>query len=334
MTHRPLVFCLFCILLVAILPAFAQSGRATIDSPDHLLATNVNGVVSTLDGKPMSGVHVELQQIPTAHVVASGYTLINGSFEFLNVLPGRYEIVATEGLQQTREMVQVREMVATVEIRMGSASPATAGNTVSVAQMQVPDKARKELHKAEESLHKRKTDDARQHVKKALEIAPQYAAALTLNGILDLGENQFDQARATCEQAIRFDPNYGMGYVVLGASYNSLARFDAAVRSLERGLALLPQSWQGHFELAKALLGKARYQESLQQIDRAAELVPSSYPAVHLLRAHALLGLKNYSDAITELERYLGGAPNGLDAASARETLDQARAFAATRSAK
>jgi tetratricopeptide (TPR) repeat protein len=334
MNHRAL---LLCTLLLASVAAFTQGRRGTMVPRTDITGTaTVTGTVRSFDGKPIPDVHVEIRQDGNGHPIASAYTLPSGSFEFMNVPRGRYEVVARIGLQETREPLQLQEMNATVEIRMGDMSAAsTAGSgTVSVAQMKVPEKARKEFHKAEEAMRKHKIEDSRQHIENALQLAPNYAAALTLRGILDLGENKFDQARSECEQAIGSDPNYGMGYVVLGATYNAMARFDDALRTLERGVALVPQSWQGHFEMSKALLGKAHYEEALRQINRAGELVPASYPAIHLVRAHAFLGLKNYSQAITELEQYLGGAPNGVDAANARETLDEARAFTAAHGSK
>ena len=50
---------------------------------------------------------------------------------------------------------------------------------------------------------------------------------------------------------------------------------------------------------------------------------------IHLIKAHALLGLKNYDLAVAELEQFLGNRPDGVDSAKARETLNQVRAFMA-----
>ncbi len=337
MNYRPL---LLCTLLLASLTIFAQNRKqmAGINGPPNLGgfgSTTVSGTVRALDGKPVQDARVEIRQFGTLQPVASGYTLPNGTFELANVPAGHYEIVVVMGLQETHEELRVNELDSSVDLRIANPGASSdGGTTVSVAQLKIPDKARKEFHKAEEELHKHKPDAAREHIQNALQIAPNYAAALSLRGVLDLGENRLAQASSECEQAIKFDPNYGMGYVVLGATYNTMARFEDAERALQHGLLLVPQSWQAHFELAKALLGKTRYQEALRQIDQAGELVPSSYPAIHLVRAHALLGLKNYSQAIAELEQYLGGAPNGVDAAGARETLDQTRAFAAAQGSK
>jgi regulator of sirC expression with transglutaminase-like and TPR domain len=52
---------------------------------------------------------------------------------------------------------------------------------------------------------------------------------------------------------------------------------------------------------------------------------------MHLVRAHIYLSQKNYPEAMTELEAYLQKAPQDANAAQARKTLDQVRAFAAAR---
>jgi thioredoxin-like negative regulator of GroEL len=332
---------LSCLLLLASLAALAQSGfgvpRQTVmyNDPMRGMGSTLSGSVRTIDGRPVPNARIEVRDLGTLQVVASGYTLPGGAFEFSSLPSGRYEVVASAGLQEARERVDLMGMY-NVDLRIGDVAQRDGGggSTVSVAQLKIPDKARKALHKAEQALQNHQLEEARKQIDKALQVAPKYSAALTMRGILDLSENRLQQAQTACEQAIRSDSNYAMAYVVLGATYNVLDRFEDALRTLNQGLALSPNSWQGHFEMAKALLGKAQYAESLRQINRAAQLVPASYAPVHLVRAHALLGLKNYPQAIAELEQYLGGAPDGADAASARQTLDQVRAFTAARASK
>jgi hypothetical protein len=54
------------------------------------------------------------------------------------------------------------------------------------------------------------------------------------------------------------------------------------------------------------------------------------YAPAHLVRAHALLGLKAYSDAVAELETAIGDDPSGANSEEARRTLGQVKAFMAT----
>jgi regulator of sirC expression with transglutaminase-like and TPR domain len=82
--------------------------------------------------------------------------------------------------------------------------------------------------------------------------------------------------------------------------------------------------------MAKAQLGKGDYQKALAAIDRAGQTGPAEYAPIHLVRAHALLGLKAYQQAMVELETYVSGDPKGADVANVRKTLDQVKAFVAT----
>lgn len=298
-----------------------------------MVQNSLSGAVRTLDGKPVRNARVELRTVPTGQTIVSAYTLPNGTFEFSDVAPGVYEVVATFGVDEARQRVELYQPDPSVQLTLSShqADSTTAGSaTVSVAQMKVPDKARKLFQKADQAFQKQKFQQAREYVQKALQAFPAYAQALTLRGILNLQDNKLDDARTDLEQAIKDDASYGMGYVVLGTTYTLLKRFDDSVRTLERGIALSPSSWQGYFELSKAYLGKGQFPAAVRQIDKAAQLAPPDYSAIHLVRAHALLGVKDYNQAVAELEQFLGSNPTGADSALARDTLNQVKAFMAS----
>jgi tetratricopeptide (TPR) repeat protein len=294
------------------------------------LQNSLTGTVRTFDGKPVQNARVELRTVSTAETIASGYTLPNGSFEFTDVPQGTYEVVATLGLDQTHQRVELYQPDPGIQLTLSGdhADPATAGNAiVSVAQMKVPEKAKKLFEKADQAFQKQKLSQAREQVEKALQAFPAYAQALTLRGILNLQDNKVDAARTDLEQAIKHDYSYGLSYLVLGTTYNLMKRFDDSVRTLQRGIALSPSSWQGYFELSKAFLGKGDFPAALRQINKAAEFGPANYSAIHLVRAHALLGMKDYNQAVVELEQFIGSNPTAADSARARETLNQVKAF-------
>jgi tetratricopeptide (TPR) repeat protein len=293
---------------------------------------SLSGSVRTAAGQPVRNARVEVRTILTAQLVASGYTVPNGSFEFANLPPGNYEIVVTQGVNEARQRVDLNQMAGGVHLIIGSDTAyASVGDksAVSISQLKVPEKARKLFAKAEEAFRKQNLSQAREQLEKALQAFPNYAQALTLRGILSLQDNRLDAACADLEQAVKDDYSYGMGYVALGATYNLMNRFDDSVRVLDRAVALSPSSWQAYFEFSKALLGKGQFEAALRQINKAGDLAPSNYPGIHLVRAHALLGIKDYNQAVAELEQFLGAQPGAADSAKARETLNQVRAFMA-----
>jgi tetratricopeptide (TPR) repeat protein len=290
---------------------------------------SISGSVNTVDGQPVSDARIELRS-STGATTVSGYTSLNGRFEFQNVPVGSYEIVADSGVDEARERVNVQNDLATVSLRLprvGAASSAGNNNTVSIAELKIPEKARNEDKKAREALQKQDTASARKHVEKALEIAPQFAAALTTRALIELDDNHLDPAIADLEKAVQLDAGYGLSFLVLGAAYNHLQHFDDAIRALDHGVALMPNYWQGYFELGKAYLGKNDLPHAQAQLDRCKQQAPPNYAPLHLVRANLELALRNYPEAMAELEAYLDREPTGETSARARKTLGEVKAF-------
>jgi tetratricopeptide (TPR) repeat protein len=178
-------------------------------------------------------------------------------------------------------------------------------------------------------VEKGKTADANKHLAKALELCPNYADALTLRGIFELNQKDSQSAIADLDKAIKADSNYAMAYMVLGSAFNMESKFDEALRVLQRGESLAPNYWQAHFEMGKSYIGKADYPAALRQLERAESLAPGQYPLIYLLRAHALMALKQYPDATVALQAYLQKDPQGRNSAQAHKMLEQAQAFMA-----
>lgn len=339
MKQQPIVI----ILAISLLGAGAAGqGRPSFNNSDvfgnptgmsagsHLYT--LSGMVRTNDGQPAKEARVEVTDLRTGQIAASAYTNSGGAFEVPNLNRGSYEVVAQLGLAEIRERVSVDGSDSTLALRLppvAAASKAGDHYSVSVAQMKVPEKARKAFNNAESAVKKQKLEDAQKNLAEALSIYPGYAEALTLRGILKLDAGQADAARADLEQAVDSDNNYSMGYIALGACYNMLTRWDDALRVLDRAVGLSPTSWQGYFEMGKSLIGKADYEAALRQLNRAEDMHPK-YPLLHLVKAHALLGLKNYAEAMSELEAYLEKEPAGAQSQEAKLTLEKVRAFAAS----
>jgi tetratricopeptide (TPR) repeat protein len=292
-------------------------------------SNSVSGSVRGADNRPLGNVHVELRD-SNGSVIGAVSTGNGGDFEFRQIAQGTYHVVATAGVDQAEERVEVNSWTTTVNLRMstsGSKPPSDGGrSTVSVAQYRVPERAREELRKAREASVKGKAPEAQNHVAKALEIYPQYADALTMRAILKLAARNAEGAVQDLEQAIQYDGSYAMAYLVLGSAFNSEAKFDDAIRALQRGETLSPDAWQAYFEMGKAYLGKTDYAAALHQLDRAQSLAPPDYPLIRLIRAHVLMQMDRYAEAVTDLQTYLDKNPEGADAELAQKMLDEAKA--------
>jgi tetratricopeptide (TPR) repeat protein len=202
-----------------------------------------------------------------------------------------------------------------------------SATSVSVAAYKVPDKAKKEYSKAQGALSKSNLDEALAHLNKAIETYAQYADALTLRAIVRMDKQDAPGALADLNTAIQADPGCSLAYFALGSVYNATNRFADAELALHSGLRLDPTSWQGYFELGKALVGKGDYQAGIDQLAKAQDFSSNKYAPIHLVKAHAMLALKQYPEAMAELQAFITQAPNDSRSAAARETLDKVNAF-------
>ena len=328
MVHRTLV-------VLAALLALSWTASAQMHSPNAgpFSSGSISGVVRTGDGQAAHDARIEVRSMSTGDVVGSTYSSPNGTFEVMNLPAGAYEVHAIAGTNDALERVDLRSGETFVSLRLPQSEAAQAGDggsTVSVAQFRVPSKARDVFHKAQKALDKGKFDETEKLVNKSLEIFPNYADALTLRALLRMDAGRTPEALDDLQKAIHDDPSYALAYLVMGAALNQSARFDDAIRSLQRGVSLNPASWQAYFEMGKAFVGKGDFPTAIRNLDRAQQMAPDTYAPLHLVKAHALLGLKSYADAMSELEKYLERDPYGQGSEQARQTLAKVKAFMAT----
>lgn len=293
---------------------------------------SISGVVQSLDGRPVRRATIDLRTMINGNVVASAVSAPNGTFTFSNVPDGDYEVVANVGVDQAHERVHCSRSDSQVTLRINApvAEPG-AGATVSAKSLAAPDKARNAFQKAFQFFQKNRFADAWALTEKALLAAPRYAQALTLRGILRINKSDTKGGLEDLQESLKSDPNYALAYFAMGAALNIDGKFDDAQRTLEQGLKIEPTSWQGYFELGKSMMGKSDYRSALKYIVKA-ESFQSGYAPIHLVKAHALMGLKIYDEATMELEEYIKADPTSPQAIQAKQSLEQARSFTTTAS--
>lgn len=321
------------LLLVSIVLAAITSTAQIYSLPDTGGPSGfhyaVSGVVRDTHNNPLSGVRVELQSRLTGHVVASGYTYPNGSFELRNVPQGEYEIVATSGLHEVRSRIDnpgCGDLVLRLAADGGADRGAGDSNTVSLAQMKVPGKARKLFQKAMNAFRRAKLDDAFSLVQQALGTYPNYPQALTLRGVMNMQRGDNQKAEPDLQKAVELDYSDDLSYVALASLYNTEGKFDQALQILDRGMSMHPNSWQALSEKARAEIGKRDFDSALKSLARAENYAPPTSAYLHLFRAKALAGINNIPGATMEVEKYLQLEPKGQNAEVAHKMLAELKA--------
>jgi Tfp pilus assembly protein PilF len=288
-------------------------------SPD-MLSTSLSGRV-VANGKPLSGVTVQLENPGTGMLVARDATGDAGQFKISGLKPGEYILVAEYQTQTVHDRISIAPLQPEIEINFPV--EASASSSVSVGELQVPEKARSRLRQAEQALAKNDINRAQQQLNEALQVAPRYAAALTLRGVIRLNAGETSAAINDFDYAIHSDPGYPYAYFAMGAALNELSRYSDARRAAEQGLRLEPRAWQGHFEVARALLGEGRAAPALEQLDEAKQTAPPTFAQLHLLRGTILLDVHRYRESAQELQEYLKLNPNAPGSERVKELLRQ-----------
>jgi tetratricopeptide (TPR) repeat protein len=328
MLYRPLLL-LSIVMAAYCCQAQRMNGFGSSDSSFGFNAS-LTGTVSDSSNRPIDGVRVELHDIMTGRSLADAFTLANGSFEITNIPRGTYEVVATAGVSEARSRLELdsdREISFRLPInKPGKSSQAS----ISLSQLNIPGKARHMLEKAEEAFHKARIEEAFSFVQKALVAYPNYAKALVLRGVLNMQKGDNKDAQPDLEKAVELDYGNDMGFIALASLYNNEGEFDRARMTLDHGMSLNPQSWQANLEMARAELGKGDFGAAVRSLDHAQMFATPQVTLVHLYRAQAFIGLKDYQAAIGELENYLNKNPHDANSDMARNTLTKLKEFTAS----
>jgi tetratricopeptide (TPR) repeat protein len=197
--------------------------------------------------------------------------------------------------------------------------------TVSVARLAVPGKANGEYQKGCGAYKDKHLDQAEKHLRKAIEIYPNYPAALVVLGQVLDEQHKRDDARQACSQAINIDPTYVAPYLCL-ADFSATDNDWKQVSNLsERALALDPASnpYSLYYTADAAFHLRDLYRAETNALAGVAVDPWHRLPQLHLLLAHIYAAKGDPFAETEQLREYLKMAPNSADAAGARNTLAQ-----------
>jgi tetratricopeptide (TPR) repeat protein len=210
-------------------------------------------------------------------------------------------------------------------IRAGRPSQQAKETSISIARLRVPAKARKLFEKSRKALLKHRYSVAEQNLTQALQHHPDFPEALTMLGYIQLDRGEWGAAEHNLRAAVRSDATYGLAYLVFSDLCNRQGHFDEALDMARRGQALLPDTWSVQYEMVRAFMGKGQFTLALQTSDDGLSRYRGTL--LHVARAHALIGLRRYSEAVAELRVYLAYEPNGDGAENAHALLKEIQGF-------
>jgi len=200
--------------------------------------------------------------------------------------------------------------------------------TVSVTRLLIPGKASSEYQKGCGAYKDKKLALAEDHVRRAIDIYPDYAAAwVVLGQVLD-AQSKRDDARSACSKASTIDPTYVAPYLCLAEFAATEENWKQVSTLADEALALDPvgNPYSLYYTADSALHLNNLAQAETNALAAVQLDAWHHLPQLHLLLAQVYAAKGDPRSETTELRTYLKIAPNSRDAAGAKETLAQIEA--------
>lgn len=133
--------------------------------------------------------------------------------------------------------------------------------------------------------------EAVEKLKKAVELAPDFAEAHYRLGLAynatrqrEEADKAFEGAVKAYEQVTKREPKNSDAYYFLGLSYEQLGKYDEAVKALKEAVKNSPEENDDkYFELANAHFKIAQYDEAVRALNKVLEINPNNFPAQEML---------------------------------------------------
>jgi tetratricopeptide (TPR) repeat protein len=176
------------------------------------------------------------------------------------------------------------------------------GSSVSVGELLIPDKARKELRRAQSALQSGDARSSARHLEKALQIYPNYLEGHNGLGARYIELHEYEKAAAEFQKAIDIDSRVMAPINNLSVALFQLQRYPDAEAAARRAHDLDPQNSTARYMLGAILVTEDRNPEEAMELLRPTK---SEYPDAYLLLAKILERRGNLEEAKKELRDYL-----------------------------
>jgi tetratricopeptide (TPR) repeat protein len=256
---------------------------------------------------------------------------LDGVFKFKDLPPTMYRLHILSNSGEMERSIEIGPTFADkkrrirITIEFDPELPREGRTTISVTQLTIPESAKKEYIKALEYLEGSATDNAVEHLKKAVEIAPHYSAALNRLGTISFMSTEYPQAEIYFREALKHSPDDYSPVVNLGAALLLQRKLDEALEMNGRSVKMNSRDPLARSQLGQTYLALGDIQKAIEQLIIAKSLDPShfSYPQLILAEIYRMQG--DSSRQISELEDFLDRHPDSEISGQIREVLKAAK---------
>lgn len=313
--------------LILLLAALARARTATENRYELL------GKILQSDGKPFRDVTpVIFIHGSTTPFVSQALAGPGGQFKFKDLPAGMYTLVmAVPRAGQIQRSVDVGPSFADrrgrVEVSFRfEAAPATEElQIVTANELSVSEKARQLYEKAQARLGKHDVAGAVESLKKAVDMAPQYADAWNNLGTISYQTQDYREAERYFREALRHQPHAFAPLVNLGGALLSQGRAKDSLPINLQAVHARPDDALAHSQLGQSYYFLGQLDDAEIHLKQAKTLDPRHFSFPQLVLAELYQRRQDYTAMAAELEEFLRYHPDSPPARAAQDLLKWAR---------
>lgn len=195
--------------------------------------------------------------------------------------------------------------------------------TVSVKRLSVSGKAQGEYQRGCGALKGKRWAEAEDHLRRAVDLYPDYAAAWVLLGQALISEKKSDDAKKACDKAREIDPGYVASYLCLAEFAANESDWPEVAKASAAALDIDPiGNPYSLYYAADAGLHQRQLSQAEMHAQAAVKLDTWHHiPELHMLLAQIYQEAGNVVGEATQLKEFLKYAANSKDAPLARSML-------------
>jgi tetratricopeptide (TPR) repeat protein len=337
-----------CVLLLALIPTVSHAqygshersdpiGRASTSEPVNNFV--VHGSVVLPSGMA-PGRLVAVERVCAGRPRDGTYADAKGRFSFYLGVLDRLKAKAsasdlrTCSLQASLDgyhphLITLESLVKSANENLGKLVLQPTGSqpsaVISATDMEVPKNARKNYDEGLNAAAKTKWAAAISAMEKATAADPKFATAWLSLGTLQNAQGDIDAALDSYAQSIAADDKFGPAYVELAALQVETGHWSHAAESAGKAIALDPDAFPRAYYLAAIADSRLnRLDAAEKDIAAGLRVDPNhEFPDLEYLDGIMRLSKGDVLRGKEQLESYLSHAPDGANAAGARQRLGQ-----------
>ncbi len=255
---------------------------------------------------------------------------LSGKFKFKDLHPDLFTlIVYIPRSGEYARTVEVSPALADskkrvfVEITFQPSLASKSYQKVSSSQLSIPDNALREYEKANRKMQNRDVEGAVEHLKKAVEIAPQYVDAWNNLGALAYKLHQFALAETYFREALKHEPDYYPSLVNLGGALLTQGKIQDSLPWNLAALQARPDDALAHSQLGLNYYHMGQMEEAEKYLKQATVLDPGHFSFPQLKLAEIYIARKDSASAARMLRQFLDLHPDAGEAPAVRKQIQQ-----------